>query len=163
MTRLAHGASPHHAAISLHRALATVKQQLRQDNMSLNDDKEQIYGPTVAVRHAWFALTGTPAEGTAKDLGIHHYGYGHKHPVLDDKIAQFQPTAQRLAIIPTTRQRRAGMASAILYGKCLYGQESHYLTQRHFHKMRSLMTISMGLPRGQRRSGVFLLNFHNGS
>ena len=55
------------------------------------------------------------------------------------------------------------MASAILYGKCLYGQESHYLTQRHFHTMRGLMTLSMGLPRGQRRSGVFLLNFHNGA
>ena len=38
MTLLAHGASPQQAALHLHRALATVKQQLRQDNMSLNDD-----------------------------------------------------------------------------------------------------------------------------
>ena len=72
MTLLAHGASPQQAAVKLQHALTMVKHQLRQDNMSLNDEKEQIYGPTVAVRHAWHVLTGTPAVSTAKDLGIHH-------------------------------------------------------------------------------------------
>ncbi len=44
------------AAACLGRDLCQVKQALREDTMVLNDAKEQILGPTAAVRAAWTAL-----------------------------------------------------------------------------------------------------------
>ena len=81
--------------------------------MSLNDQKEQSFGPTVAVRDAWQVATGMTAVSTAKDLGVHRYGYLETHPVLSSKLCQFTDTARRIAIIPTSRKRRAGIAAAI--------------------------------------------------
>ena len=64
--------------------------------MCLNDDKQQIYGNTQAVRRAWDERNPVPAVHTAKDLGIHHYGYLQRHPVLVTKLTQLGPTAKRI-------------------------------------------------------------------
>ena len=101
MTLLSTGATPEEAAIRLQESLDIVKAQLIQDNMCLNDEKQQIDGNTQAVRLAWDERNPVPAVHTAKDLGVHHYGYLHRHPVLDSKLAQFSATAKRISFVPT--------------------------------------------------------------
>ena len=91
MTLLSTGATPDEAAIRLQEPLDIAKAQLIRDNMCLNNNKQQIYGNTQAVRPAWNERNSVPAVDTTKDLGIHHYGYLHRHPVLDAKLAQFHP------------------------------------------------------------------------
>ena len=162
MTLLSTGATPDEAAMRLQESLDIVKAQLIQDNMCLNDDKQQIYGNTQAVRDAWNERNSVPAVDTAKDLGVHHYGYLHRHPVLDAKLTQFASTAKRISFVPTSRDRRASLAGAIIFGRCLYGHESHYITQRHFQQMRQHMRTSMGAPRGQRNGALYLLTHQNG-
>ena len=156
------GATPEEAVSRLQEALTRLKAQLEEDNMVLNDAKQQIFSLSKAARDAWDAVSETPAVDTAKDLGIHHYGYLHRHPVLSGKLTQFTSTARRISCIPTTRARRAGLAAAIVFGRCLYGHESHYITQRHFQQMRQHMLTSMGIPRGTRNGSIYLLVFHNG-
>ena len=75
MTLPTTAAAPEEAAERLQDALDTVKAQVIQDNMCLNDDKQQIYGAAQAVRDAWDERNPAPAVDIAKDLGIHHYGY----------------------------------------------------------------------------------------
>ena len=155
MTPLATGAAPEEAAVHLQQSLGTVEKQLVHDNMCLNDDTQQIYGNTQAVRLAWDARNPVPAAHAAKGLGIHHYAYLHRRPVLDTKLAQFPTTVKRVSYVPATRGRRASLAGAIIYGRCIYGHENHYVTQGHVHQMRQHMLVSMGVPRGQ-RSGALL-------
>ena len=80
----------------------------------------------------------------------------------DAKLRQVATVAKRIACIPTTRRKRAAIATAIIYGKCLYGQESHYLTRCHFQQLRNHVVASMGVPKGQRQSRTYLLNFLDG-
>ena len=101
------GATPEEAAIRLRQSLDIVKQQLVRDNMCLNDDKQHMYGSAPAVRRAWDERNPVPAVQTAKDLGVHHYGYLQGHPVLDTKLTQCSSTAKRISFVPTTRGRRA--------------------------------------------------------
>ena len=162
MTILSHGRTAREAATHLLGALTTVKAHLTSDNMVLNQDKEQIYGSTVEVRSAWRSLSGTDAVSTAKDLGVHHYGYLHKHPVLDSKLSALGPACQRISCIPTTRNRRLHIASSIIFGKCLYGHETHYLTRRHYQQMRGLLARAAGISRGQRNAGLYLLTYRDG-
>ena len=113
------GATPEQAVEQLQEALRLLKQQLVADNMQLNDDKQQIFNAQNATRDAWDSCNAAPAVATAKDLGVHHYGYLHQHPVLNSKLAQFAATAKKISFIPTSRQRRASLAAAIVYGRCL--------------------------------------------
>ena len=54
-----------------------------------------------------------------KDLGIWHYGYGYKHPLLDEHLHVLRATAMRMGTIPIPKEKKATMAGAILYGRCL--------------------------------------------
>ena len=100
--------------------LNEIKKGLRADNMLLNDAKEQIFGPTAATRKAWTAATGRSAEAQVKDLGVYHYGHGYAHPVMDQKIKELRLTAERIGAIPTERHKKANIAAAVIFGKCLY-------------------------------------------
>ena len=105
--------------------------------MVLDDRKQQVYGPSEAERKAWQALTGQKATPQVRDLGIWHYGYGYRHPLLDGQLQTLKATATRIGTIPIPKERKAAMAGSVLYGKCLYGQEAHFLTAKHFQKIRS--------------------------
>ena len=128
ITLLAIGDSPRQAVLRLQEDVKKIKQQLRDKNMLLNDAKEQILGPTAAVRKAWLALTGKDAIEVVRDLETHHYGYGATHPDLDRKLDAYRPTAGRVGTLPIPRERRAQIAAAILYGRTLYGAETQPLT-----------------------------------
>ena len=71
--------------------------------MHLNDSKEQILGPTAAVRKAWEHATGTKAVEVVRDLGTFHYGYGAAHPELPLKLEAFRTTASRIEGLPIPR------------------------------------------------------------
>ena len=129
MTVLVTAPSPQRAALDLHTSLTSVKAALRADNMLLNDSKEQVYGATVATRRAWQDLTGTPAVAVAKDLGVYHFAHGQKHPAFQAAAARLRGVAQRIGGLPIPRARKGLIASAIFYGKLLYGKEVHALTQ----------------------------------
>ena len=130
--------------------------------MQLNDAKEQTFGATAAARKAWKEATGKEAQGQVKDLGVHHYGYGYKHPVMDQKLDGLRTVATRIGSIPTEREKKGVMAAAVIFGKCLYGQETHYLTSKHFTKLRSLLVGSMGEKYKTRPRKPFLLHTAGG-
>ena len=130
--------------------------------MMLNDAKEQILGPTAAVRKAWFNLTGKEAIEVVKDLGTYHYGYGDTHPDLDKKLDAYRLTASRVGTLPVSRKRKAQIAAAILYGRSLYGAETQPLTRSHFHSMRRRMAISILGERHNRPIRPFVLHFRDG-
>ena len=94
--------------------------------MQLNDSKEQVLGPTAAVRQAWKAATGTQAVEVVRDLGTFHYGYGATHPELMRKLEDYRTTASRIGILPIPRERKAQIAAAILYGRTLTGQKPNH-------------------------------------
>ena len=54
------------------------------------------------------------------------------------------------------------MAAAIVYGRCLYGQEAHFLTARHFQKMRSIMCMALGEQHAHRPKQPLLLHLASG-
>ena len=83
MTLIATGITEEETVTNLQNDLLEVKQHLRSRNAQLTDAKEQIFGPTVAIRRAWEAKSGTAAIPTAKDLGIYHYGYSCSHPAME--------------------------------------------------------------------------------
>ena len=58
-------------------------------------------------------------------------------------VGELTLTAERIGAIPTDRLKKASMAAAV-FGKCFYGQEAHYITQRHYDKLSSLMVTAMG-------------------
>ena len=130
--------------------------------MVLNEGKQQMYGPTVADRRAWHDRTGQAAVGQVEDLGIWHYGYGYEHPLLDTELQELRATAGRIGAIPIPRERQATMAAAIVYGKCLYGQEAHFLTAKHFQKMRSIMCMALGERHAHRPQQPLLLHLAGG-
>ena len=138
------GDNPAQAALKLHLDLISVRKALEIDNVVLNDKNQQLYGPSEAERKAWQALTSQEATPQVRDLGIWHYGYSYKHPPLDEQLHTLKATAVRIGTIPIPKERKATMAAAILYGKCLYGQEAHFLTARHFKNMRSVMCTALG-------------------
>ena len=162
MVLIAKGDNPGQAAAKLEQDLIQIKNALAADNMVLNDAKQQIYGPTAADRKAWQELTGQAAIGQVKDLGVWHYGYGYKHPLLDSKLQELRTTASRIGNIPIPRERKATMAAAIVYGRCLYGQEAHFLTARHFQKMRSIMCKALGDKHAHRPQQPLLLHLAGG-
>ena len=132
------------AVNKLIKDLRQIKKALREDNMQLNEAKEQIFGPTACIRKAWKSATGREADNQVKDLGVFHYGHGYRHPVMDQKLRELKLTAERIGAIPTDKNKKASMAAAVLYGKCFYGQEVHYITQKHYEKLRTLMVAAMG-------------------
>ncbi len=74
------------AAACLGHDLCQVKQALRDDNMVLNDAKEQILGPTAAVRQAWADLWPDYQGNVvrqAKDLGACQRRLGVRNPIAD--------------------------------------------------------------------------------
>ena len=162
MVLIAQGRNPGQAAAKLEHDLAQVKNALAEDNMVLNDAKQQIYGPTAADRKAWQDLTGQAAIAQVKDLGVWHYGYGYKHPLLDSKLQELRATATRIGGIPIPRERKATMAAAIVYGRCLYGQEAHFITARHFQKMRGIMCTALGDRHAHRPQQPLLLHLAGG-
>ena len=99
-------------------------------------------GPLPRSGKAWCNATGRNAEGQVKDLGVYHYGHGYAHPVMDQKIKELRLTAERIGAIPTERNKKANIAAAVIFGKCFYGQEVHYITQKHYDKV--------GQPHGHR-------------
>ena len=105
ITLLAIGDTPHQTVQRLHDDLQIIKGQLRSKTMMLNDAKEQILGPTSAVRKAWHQLTGKAAVDVVKDLGTYHYGYGEAHPELDKKLDAYRLTASRVGSLPVPRER----------------------------------------------------------
>ena len=130
--------------------------------MLLNDAKEQIFGPRLRARKAWSTATGRNAEAQVKDLGVYHYGHGYAHPVMDQKIKELRLTAERIGAIPTERHKKANIAAAVIFGKCLYGQEVHYITQKHYDKLSSLMVTAMGEKYTRRPKTPFLLHTSEG-
>lgn len=142
MTLLATGATPQEAASNLLQSSSAAHNQLTADSMCLNADKQQTYGGSRRVREVLETPSDTPAVYTAKDLGVHHDGYLHKHPVLDCKLKQFSSTARLTSFIPTTRPRRAAPAGPIVFGRCLHGHERHCIMQRSFQQMRQPVLIS---------------------
>ena len=54
------------------------------------------------------------------------------------------------------------MAAAIVYGRCLYGQEAHFLTAKHFQKMRSIMCTALGERHAHRPQQPLLLHLAGG-
>ena len=130
--------------------------------MMLNDAKEQIFGATADSRKAWFNATGRPDEAQVKDLGVFHYGHGYSHPVMDKKLKDLYLTAERIGAIPTDRIKKASMAAAVVYGKCFYGQEAHYITQKHYDKLSSLMVTAMGERYTRRPKTPLLLHVREG-
>ena len=130
MTLYASGATPDEANDRLRRALGLLTARLTSDNMRLDDSKKQIPGNTKSARDAWNARGAAPAVDVAKDLAVHHCRYPQKHPVLHTKLSQFAATAKRFCLIPTTRLRRASLASAVNYGRCVYGRETAYARKR---------------------------------
>ena len=130
--------------------------------MILNDAKEQILGATAASRRAWLSATGRHAEAQVKDLGVYHYGHGYAHPVMDKKLKELQLTAERIGAIPTDRTKKASMATAVVYGKCSYGQEAHYITQKHYDKLSSLLVTAMGERYTRRPEAPLLLHVDEG-
>ena len=162
ITLLTIGDTPQQTVQHLHEDLKTIKKALRDKNMLLNDAKEQILGPTAAVRKAWSAFTGKDAIEVVRDLGTYHYGYGATHPDLDRKPDAYRPTAGRMGTLPIPRERKAQIAAAILYGRTLYGAETQPLTHAHFHTMRRLMAISIMGERHNRPITPFLLHLREG-
>ena len=63
-----------------------------------------------------------------KDLGIWHYGYGHKRPLLDEQLHVLRATAARIGAIPIPKGKKAAMAGAILYGRWVGGPLPHCQT-----------------------------------
>ena len=75
---------------------------------------------------------------------MYHYGHGYAHPVMDKKIKELALTAERIGAIPTVREKKANIAVAVIFGKCFYGQEAHYITQKHYDELSSLMVTAIG-------------------
>ena len=156
------GKQPDQAVNKLIADLKQIKKGLREDNMLLNDAKEQIFGPTADIRKAWSNATGRKAEGQVKDLGVFHYGHGYAHPVMDQKLKELRLTAERIGAIPTDRNKKANIAAAVIFGKCFYGQEVHYITQKHYDKLSTLMVTAMGEKYMRRPRLPFLLHTAEG-
>ena len=106
MTLVAIGDSPADAVDRLRDDLDRAKAHLRGRSAVVNDEKEQIYRPTAAVRQTWLDATGREAVSQARGLRVYHYGYGHSHPALDAKREAFSSTALRVGILPLPRLRR---------------------------------------------------------
>ena len=162
MNVLAIAPTPQRAAIALSDSLTRVKQSLAADNMILNDSKEQVYGSTVHTRRAWQSHTGHEAVAVARDLGVWHFGHGQKHPVFSSVVQALRPVALRIGSLPIPRNRKALIASAIFYGKLLYGQETHALTQAQYHTLRQLMGTALGTRTARRSPDALLLHFAQG-
>lgn len=109
-----------------------------------------------AARDAW-AESGGTAMAVAKDLGIHHCRYGPSHPELSNNIEALQAPATRIGITGGTQASCRNSMGAILFGKCLYGEECYYITERQFICMRRAMCTAMGDKDGRRPDAVRLL------
>jgi hypothetical protein len=162
MTLMAVAATATHAAASLQEDLVTIKAALRNDNMKLNAAKEQVFGLTKGERQAWQSLTEQEAVAVAKDLGVYHYGYDQAHPVMDKKLQDLRGPCIRIGMVPASRDRKLHMSAALLFGKCLYGEETHFLTQKQFCTMRTLLSLSMGKGLEHRSPGPVLLLVQGG-
>lgn len=122
---------------------------LEADNMELSAGKQQLLRLTRAARDAWAERGGT-AVAVAKALGIHQYGYGHSHPELSNNIESFQAPARRIGSTGGLQASRCSIMGAILFGKCLYGAECHYSTERQCIRMPQAMCTAMGDKDGRR-------------
>lgn len=129
---------------------------LENVNMEPNAGKQQVLGVTRSARDAWEARRGT-AVAVAKDLGIHHYAYGHAHPELSKRIDSLREPTRRISSTKGTQS----MAS-IPSEKCLYGAECHYITERQFRGLHRVMCTAMGDKEGRRPDAVRLLVFGAG-
>lgn len=149
------GDTAQQCAERMHDQLEQLKAALRRDNMVLNDGKQQVLGLTKEIRQAWNTY-GVAAQVT-KDLGVSHHGYNDKHPQLDGKLKELQVTSGRIRSTGGAQRVRAHMMASVLYGRCLYGAESHYIAKRQAQKMRRIMRKDMGDAHSRRPDAVRLL------
>lgn len=125
----------------MHARLERTKSALRRDNMLLKDGKQQVSGLTKEVRGAWRHYGEITL--AANDPGVYHYGYNDKRPGMGKGLQ----TTSRTKVTDDTQQLRGAMMASVVYGRCLYGSECHYITKRQTHQMRRTMCTATGRAR----------------
>lgn len=72
-------------------------------------------------------------------------------------MPELQSGARRIRCTGGSQQASCDVAGALLFGRCLYGAECHYITDNQFAHMRRVICIANGDAEGRRSDGVRLL------
>lgn len=75
---------------------------------------------------------------------------------MDAKLAKLQVTSKRIHAAGGAQRLRGSMMAWVLYGRCLYSAECHYITKHQTQRMRRVMCTAMGDAQGRTPNSVRL-------